>query len=56
MIYCMAMRFQNVACKKLVEAQTPVVFNSDPLVTYLIMNGRLNALSPGRSFLRKACL
>ncbi|HZI54902.1 MAG TPA: glycosyltransferase family 25 protein [Chitinophagaceae bacterium] len=31
------------ACKKLVDAQTPVVFNSDPLVTYLIMNGRLNA-------------
>jgi glycosyl transferase family 25 len=33
----------HTACKKLVEAQTPVVFNSDPLVTYLIMNGRLNA-------------
>ena len=31
------------ACKKLVTAQTPVVFNSDPLVTYLIMNGQLNA-------------
>ncbi len=31
------------ACKKLVKAQTPVVFNSDPLVSYLIMNNQLNA-------------
>jgi len=31
------------ACKILIEQQTPVVFNSDPLVTYAIMNGRLNA-------------
>jgi len=31
------------ACKKLIAQQTPVVFNSDPLVTYVIMNGRLNA-------------
>ena len=33
------------ACKVLIERQTPVVFNSDPLVSYLIVNGRLNAFS-----------
>ena len=31
------------ACKKLVTAQTPVVFNADPLLSYLIMNGKLKA-------------
>ncbi len=31
------------ACRKLVEAQTPVVFNSDPLISHLILNGKLNA-------------
>lgn len=31
------------ACIKLVAAQTPVVFNSDPLISHLIMNGRLKA-------------
>jgi glycosyl transferase family 25 len=31
------------ACKKLVMAQTPVVFNSDPLISHLIMNGKLKA-------------
>jgi glycosyl transferase, family 25 len=30
------------ACKKLVDAQSPVVFNSDPLISHLIMNGKLN--------------
>ena len=38
------------ACIKLVEAQTPVVFNSDPLVSYLIMNGRLNAFITNQQF------
>ena len=33
------------ACKVLVERQTPVVFNSDPLVSYLIVNDKLNAFS-----------
>ena len=40
----------NSACKTLVEAQTPVVFNSDPLVSYLIMNGKLNAFITNQQF------
>ena len=31
------------ACMKLIVQQTPVVFNSDSLLTYLVMNGKLNA-------------
>lgn len=31
------------ACKKMVKAQTPVVFNSDPLISHLIMTGKLKA-------------
>jgi len=31
------------ACEKLIDQQTPVVFNSDSLLTYLVMNGKLNA-------------
>lgn len=31
------------ACKKLIQAQTPVVFNADPLLAHLIMRGELNA-------------
>jgi glycosyl transferase family 25 len=33
------------ACKKLIEAQTPVVFVADPLVSHLIMNGQLKAFT-----------
>jgi glycosyl transferase family 25 len=33
----------DMACMKLIAQQTPVAFNSDSLITYLIMNGRLNA-------------
>jgi glycosyl transferase family 25 len=40
----------NGACKKLAEAQTPVVFNSDPLVSHLILNGKLNAFITKRQF------
>jgi glycosyl transferase, family 25 len=31
------------ACRKLVPVQTPVVFNADPLVSYLIKTGKLKA-------------
>ncbi|MDX1956732.1 MAG: glycosyltransferase family 25 protein [Chitinophagaceae bacterium] len=31
------------ACEKLIQAQTPVVFNADPLLAYLIMKGEINA-------------
>jgi len=31
------------ACVKLIDQQTPVAFNSDSLLTYLVMNGKLNA-------------
>jgi glycosyl transferase family 25 len=31
------------ACMKLIDQQTPVAFNSDSLLTYLVMNGKLNA-------------
>lgn len=31
------------ACQKLIHAQTPVVFNADPLLAHLIMKGELNA-------------
>lgn len=31
------------ACLKLIDQQTPVAFNSDSLLTYLVMNGKLNA-------------
>lgn len=33
------------ACSKLIETQTPVVFVADPLVSHLIMNGRLRAFT-----------
>lgn len=33
------------ACKKLIKAQTPVVFVADPLVSHLIMNGQLKAFT-----------
>ena len=38
------------ACKKLIQAQTPVVFNADPLVTHLVMNGQLNAFITRKKF------
>lgn len=38
------------ACKKLIPAQTPVVFNADPLVTHLVMNGQLNAYITRKKF------
>lgn len=38
------------ACKKLIQAQTPVVFNADPLVSHLIMNGELNAFITRKKF------
>lgn len=31
------------ACRKLIEAQTPVVFNADTLIAYVVMQGELNA-------------
>ena len=31
------------ACKKLIPAQTPVVFNADPLISHLVMNGEIRA-------------
>ncbi|MBI2731652.1 MAG: glycosyltransferase family 25 protein [Sphingobacteriales bacterium] len=40
----------DTACKKLIAAQTPVVFNSDPLVSHLIMNGILNAFITTEQF------
>lgn len=33
------------ACRKLISSQTPVVFIADPLVSHLIMNGRLKAFT-----------
>ncbi|MEO6915099.1 MAG: glycosyltransferase family 25 protein [Chitinophagaceae bacterium] len=33
------------ACRKLISAQTPVVFIADPLISQLIMNGKLNAFT-----------
>jgi glycosyl transferase, family 25 len=38
------------ACVKLIDQQTPVVFNSDSLLTYLVMNGKLNAFSTRPQF------
>lgn len=38
------------ACMKLISAQTPVVFNADPLLSHLIMNGELNAFITRKKF------
>ncbi|HOZ69053.1 MAG TPA: glycosyltransferase family 25 protein [Chitinophagaceae bacterium] len=38
------------ACLKLIRAQTPVVFNADPLVSHLIMNGELSAFITRKKF------
>lgn len=38
------------ACKKLIPVQTPVVFNADPLITHLVMNGELNAFITRKKF------
>lgn len=40
----------QLACKKLIQAQTPVVFNADPLITHLVMNGQLNAFITRKKF------
>jgi len=40
----------QLACKKLIRAQTPVVFNADPLITHLVMNGQLNAFITRKKF------
>lgn len=38
------------ACRKLIRAQTPVVFNADPLISHLVMNGELNAFITRKKF------
>ena len=38
------------ACMKLISAQTPVVFNADPLLSHLIMNRELNAFNNKKKF------
>ena len=38
------------ACLKLIQAQTPVVLNADPLVSHLIMNGELSAFITRKKF------
>lgn len=38
------------ACMKLIPAQTPVVFNADPLIGHLIMKGELNAFITRKKF------
>lgn len=38
------------ACKKLIPAQTPVVFNADPLISHLVMKGELKAFITRKKF------
>lgn len=38
------------ACRKLIPAQTPVVFNADPLISHLVMKGELKAFITRKKF------